>query len=428
VNVFAGTGARATLQLIEPLTIEGAVTDPGGAPVPGVRVEAGPRVGTTDDRGRYVVKNVPMRLRGVGFEHPAYHPATLETLVTSSMDLGRTVLFPGATIAGVAVRGDGTAAPGIVVHAARVGGPPGRALERTGASAVTDGKGRFEIRGLGEGRYKLFTREPGTWSAEVLAWTGAVDPRIVLVPAGTLRGRVTARGAAVAGASVRAEQAGGGFLGSARSDADGAFEIRSLPPETPFDVAISHDDFRSLRAEGVRASDRPRTFALEPGIEVSGSVVDARGRAVADAEILVRVDGREARRVRTDARGEFGARGLAEGRISVRLDEGAGLVPTGWIDVVPGARDIRLVAAEGASISGVVREAAGRPARRASVEATDSEGRRASAVWVWQDDGAFELRGLRAGTYRVRAESSGRSGEAHDVAAGTSGVEILLGR
>lgn len=428
VSVAAGTGARATLRLVEPLTIEGTVTDPGGAPIEGVRVEAGARVGTTDGAGRYVVKNVGARLRSVGFEHPDYHPATLSTLVTSSMDLGRTVLFPGATIAGVVVRGDGTAAPGVVVHATRAKGPASRTPQRTGASAVSDGKGRFEIRGLGEGRYGLSTREPGAWSAEVAAETGAVDARIVLVPAGRLLGRVTARGAPVAGADVSAEQPGGGFLGSARSAADGTIEIHSLPPETPFDVVISHDDFRSLRVEGVRASDRPQAFALEKGIEVSGYVVDAHGRAVADAQVLVRVEGREPRRARTDARGAFEARGLAEGRISVRLGEASGVAPTAWMDVVPGASDIRLVAVEGASISGTVRDAAGRPATRASVEAIDTEGRRVSSVWVWRDDGVFELRGLRPGNYSVRAESSGRSGEARGVPAGTGGVEIRLGR
>jgi hypothetical protein len=292
---------------------------------------------------------------------------------------------------------------------------------------VTDGKGSFEIRGLGEGHYKLTTREAGTWSAEVLARTGAVNARIVLLPNGTLRGRVTARGAAVAGASVRAEQPGGGFLGSAHSAGDGAFEILSLPPDSPFDVVVSHDDFRVLRVEGVRAQEPQRAFALEPGAEVSGHVADGRGRPVAGAEVLVRVEGREPRRVHTDARGAFEARGLEEGRISVRLGDSAGFVPTGWLDVVPGARDLRLVAVEGESISGVVRHGTARPARQVSVRAIDAEGRIASSVWVWGNDGAFELRGLRAGTYTVRVESSGPSREVADVATGTLGLEISLG-
>jgi hypothetical protein len=132
--------------------------------------------------------------------------------------------------------------------------------------------------------------------------------------------------------------------------------------------------------------------------------------------------------VRTDATGAFEARGLPEGRISVRLvPAGGDVVPTGWLDVGQGARDVRLVAVEGASISGVVRDAAGRPARQVAVEAIDAEGRSASSTWVWAADGAFVLRGLRAGPYTVRAASAGRPGEARDVAAGTSGLEIRLG-
>jgi protocatechuate 3,4-dioxygenase beta subunit len=423
VHAVAGTGESATLRLTEPVIVSGTVADPGGAPIAGVRVEAG-EVATTDADGRYAVRAHIGRVWLI-FEHPDYLPAMLEARVGGSMEFGRTVLMHGETIAGVVVRKDGTATPGVLVHATMTGPPP-RGSRRQGGRAVTDAKGAFGIKGLEEGEYRLRTREPDAWAAEVTARTGARDVRIVLHPTGTLTGRVTARGAAVAGASVRAELSG--FLGSARTADDGTFEIHALPSGSAFDVVVEHDDFRTLRVEGVETSDRPRTFALEPGAEVSGHVVDGRGGPVAGAEVDIRVDGRDVRRVRADARGAFQARGLPEGRIAVRLvPSDGGLVATGWLDVDAGARGVRLVAAEGASISGVVRHAAGRPAKEIVVEAIDAAGVRAAATWVWDADGAFVLRGLRAGAYTVRAAAGGRTGEAREIAAGTTGLEIALG-
>jgi hypothetical protein len=147
----------------------------------------------------------------------------------------------------------------------------------------------------------------------------------------------------------------------------------------------------------------------------------------------VQVEGKPAKRVTSDSSGAFRAGGLEEGRISVRLDaRDQGYVPTEWLDVAAGARDVRLLATPGESISGFVRDAEGRPARQVSLSAIDASGNAAGQTWVWDEEGAFELRGLRPGTYTLRAElrvEGGRRRVTQEVAGvltGARDVEIRL--
>jgi hypothetical protein len=255
--------------------------------------------------------------------------------------------------------------------------------------------------------------------------------RIVLRAAGRLVGRVTARGVPVAGASVRAER-GDDFVGWARTGPDGGFEMESLPPDEPFDVSISHDAYRDLKAEAVRASaDRTQDFVMQPGAEVSGRVVDAAGRGVAGANVTVQVDGRYAKNVDTDTSGAFTAGGLADGQISVRLDASEqGFIPTEWLDVATGARDVRLVATPGESISGIVRDREGKPIEQVSLMAIDGNGGTAASTWIWDEGGTFELRGLKPGTYTLRAQlhvdgqKEPVTRDVAGVATGTKSVEI----
>jgi hypothetical protein len=302
---------------------------------------------------------------------------------------------------------------------------------RTNASAVTDEKGRFRMAGLADGEYQLRIWDPRYYTSENMVKTGGADARIVLRAAGRLRGRVTARGLPVAGASLRAQR-GETFVGWARSGPDGGFEMQSLPPDEPFDLTVTHDAFRELKVEAVRASaDRTQDFVMQPGAEISGRVVDAAGRGVAGVDVAVRVDGRHAKQVETDASGAFTAGGLADGQVSVRLDATEqGYVPTEWVDVATGSRDVRLVATPGESISGIVRDREGKPVQRVSLTAIDGNGAMAGSTWIWDEGGTFELRGLRPGTFTLRAQlhvegqREPATCEVAGVATGTKNVEI----
>jgi protocatechuate 3,4-dioxygenase beta subunit len=439
-------GEPVALRLAEPLAIKGFVVDEAGAAIAGVRVQAtramsrspqapfdsgSARPSITDEEGRFLIRNAPLGELTVTFDHPDYAIATVQT---TKSDLGRTVLPRGGTIEGEAVDGEGKPVVGVTVHAWSQSFEGGG---RRNANAVTDETGRFAMRGLAEGEYQLRTWDPNYYSQEPKVRTGASDVRIVLHAAAKLNGRVTGRGLPVAGASVRAQR-GDDFLGWGRTGADGTFVMSSLPPDEPFDVTIEHDAFRSLRAEAVRVSDRTQDFVMQPGTEVSGRVVDPQGRGVQGAQVQVRVGGKHAKSVQTDATGGFTAGGLDEGPISVQLGESnQGFIPTEWTDVAAGAREVRLVATPGESISGTVRDREGKPVRQVSLQALDANGQVVASTWVWQEDGNFELRGLRPGTYTVRAQRFAQTApgapaqqpaprEVTGVGAGTKGVEIRL--
>lgn len=440
VRVRAGSGESVTLRLAEPLTIKGVVVDEAGAAVAGARVaaqraaERSPRTpldpGTarptvTDETGRYLLRNVPAGNLAVTFDHPDFAITTTEIQLSASHDLGRTVLSRGASIAGEVVDGEGKPVSGVSLHAWQrdaigAGG-------RNNASAVTDEHGRFRMAGLADGEFQLRIWDPRYFAGENVAKSGGADVRIVLRAAGRLLGRVTARGLPVANASVRAQR-GDDFVGWARTGPEGSFTMESLPPDEPFDLTFTHDAYRELKVEAVRASaDRTQDFVMEAGAEVSGRVVDAAGRGIAGAEVQVRVDGRFTKQVESDASGAFTAGGLADGRISVRLDAAEqGFIPTEWVDVAPGARDVRLVATPGESIAGVVRDREGKPLQRVSLQAVDASGAPAASTWIWDESGAFELRGLKPGTYTLRAQlhvEGRREAVTHEVAGVATGMK-----
>ncbi|MCK6461689.1 MAG: carboxypeptidase-like regulatory domain-containing protein, partial [Planctomycetes bacterium] len=299
---------------------------------------------------------------------------------------------------------------------------------RNNASAVTDAQGRFLLAGLADGEFQLRVWDQRYFAGEHVVKSGGAETRIVLRAAGRLLGRVTARGLPVAGASVRAQR-NDDFLGWARTGGDGGFVMGSLPPDGPFRLTITHDAYRQLEVDAVAASgDRTVDFVLEPGAEVSGRVADAAGRGIAGVDVHVRVDGKFAKRVETDSSGAFTAGGLAEGQVSVRLDATEqGFIPTEWTYVAAGARDVRLLATPGESIAGVVRDREGKPLRQVSLMAVDAAGGMAAQTWIWDESGTFELRGLRPGTYTLRAQLhvEGREAVTHEVAGVVTGAKSV---
>jgi protocatechuate 3,4-dioxygenase beta subunit len=446
----AGDPAAVTLRLTAPLTLQGTVVDDAGGPVAGVRVQAtraaersmGPRVVTTldpegarptvtDEQGAYVLRNVPTGDLTITFDHPDFAILTKDLSLAASRDLGRTVLARGATISGEVVDADGKPVAGIGIYAWRPsGGNSGTG--RRNASATADEQGKFAFRGLADGDYQLRIWDQRYFAPETSVKSGTTGVRIVLRTAAKLLGRVTGRGEPVSGASVRAKQ-GDNFVGWAQTGADGTFAMNSLPPDEAIEVTVTHDAFRDLTVQGVQTSDRTQDFVMQPGIEVSGVVEDARGNGIEGANVNVQVGGKWAKRVNTDASGHFTAGGLGDGAITLQLDAAdLGYIPSGWITVTPGARDVHILATPGETIAGTVRDRDGKPVLGVSVAALDAAGNQVAQTYLWQEGSAFELKGLKPGTYTIRVQRFQQTAEPgqqlpppHDVPGVTTGTKNL---
>jgi protocatechuate 3,4-dioxygenase beta subunit len=181
--------------------VAGHVVTHEGRPAPGASVRVGERGGPPlaevrcDAEGAFDLSGLPRRtveLLAVGPEGSSR---------TESFDLGaraeetaaRLSLDVDASIAGIVVKGDGTPVPEAQVSAIAQEGRGGalRDLPMT----VTDGGGRFTLRGLPEGAYRLQAAFAAATSAarapsELEVRTGERNARIVIDPDGGIRGEV----------------------------------------------------------------------------------------------------------------------------------------------------------------------------------------------------------------------------------------------
>ncbi|MHC4548283.1 MAG: carboxypeptidase regulatory-like domain-containing protein [Planctomycetota bacterium] len=459
----ARPGQPVTLTLTRPLLIKGRVVDEQDEPLAAVRVTvdrkqqpgtertvfAGPeeqgaaRPAVTDANGDYVVRNAPPGELVVTFSHPRYSEIKTDLNIapgTPETELGRTVLPRGLGIEGVVVDEKGEPVPNVRVsvswHLLGTAVPAGPG--RSNSTATTDKQGRFAVFGLKEGSYELRVWQEGLYGTRPVVATGTRDARVVLRQGGRLSGRVTVRGLPVANASISARiaktQAGGvtstDHVGWGRTDADGRFTLTSLPPDRPFDLHIEHEAYKAKDVPGVRASEVVQHFALEEGVVIGGKVVDPEGQPVANAQLWVRVNGAHAKSVRSGPDGRFAAGGLDEGEITVGLAQwNQDFISTGPVAVTPGDTSVRIVAEAGESILGTVYGPDGAPIQQVRIVALDAQGKVAGTAWVWSETGAFAVRGLRKGTYALRASrfADGKEevlAELDGIATGSVDVEI----
>jgi hypothetical protein len=276
-------------------------------------------------------------------------------------------------------------------------------------------------------------------------------PPDVLPP--TFEGRVVSRtaGAGVAGAELTFSR--GGAAASVRAGPDGSFRFE--PPAEgrwllaavtargflPFAPEWGHSPVQLEARPGVHV--RGLEIHLSPADELDGRVVHADGRPAAGAEVRLVGTGGEAALVPLADR--FTAGSAGEFRFSA--PRGA-VLEARLPGFAPGVAAVDLAAtlerrvtltlgppeqarSEAAVISGrVVASGSGAPVPGALVVAerpgVDRLVVRAQAAAG--GDGAFELRGLEPGQYRVTARAEGRApGSVRRIAAGTADVVVELG-
>ncbi|MEO0652011.1 MAG: carboxypeptidase-like regulatory domain-containing protein [Planctomycetota bacterium] len=189
---------------------------------------------------------------------------------------------------------------------------PGRSMRNQQIKGSSDGS--FSIGGVPPGEYVVEAksgRYAPTKSERFKITLGELTNGVVvnMTYGGAITGRVvdSATGEPIKGALVETRdnthtrgQLGGIFQflvprttteASARTDADGVFNLELLTPDV-YQVEISHRDFYSVVQQDLRVLDSEEptdagTFELSPGANLTGTVYDASGRPLVGGKVSV---------------------------------------------------------------------------------------------------------------------------------------------
>ncbi|MEM1202795.1 MAG: carboxypeptidase-like regulatory domain-containing protein [Acidobacteriota bacterium] len=327
-------------------TVAGKVTDDEGRPLAGAKVEAtAPGSGylrfATDGSGQEVITGadgrfeVPDRKAGERIDLVASKEGFV-TARTSGIEAPNAedvvlVLGPASTVSGRVVDEAGDGVTRARVSLQDEGASSGPGFSRRGPSAWTDPEGFFRVEGLEPGIRRLRVQGEGFIPAERagIEISKGVDlegVEVVLKRGATVSGRVTAKGGdPVPEAMIRVASAGGrsmgraGFLNSARTDADGRYQLGGVEPGRRT-LEVYHSEFgRAAETLEVRADAGNRQdFTLgAQGTTVSGVVIDPDGSPLPGANLsLVPSAAARASGVAglSDAEGRFEIEGVRDGQ------------------------------------------------------------------------------------------------------------------
>ena len=419
--------------------LAGRVVDTAGKPVPYATVKVSGtewatdmvfRQAAADDRGQFAVDALPRRAVKVRAESETASSkiATVDLVAAAAKTELELVLDQDGAIAGIVV--DGTGAP---VAEASVSAQPdflaeasrgGDFILASSSSTTTDGGGRFVLRGLEEGAYRLAASREGhseraAFGADSTAVrTGATDVRLVLPTPGGMRGKiVTDRGEPPMLATVLS-----GWEHRAVTR-DGTFTLADMTPGK-YDLRITGPDFAEVGRGDVVVEEGKitdvGTITVTRGRTLSGRLVDSKGAPVEGGKVMVGKmifgDGKASssdldgdslmglRSARTAADGTFTVRGISrDGGIAVAEHPAKGrsvsvTVPAGTDDVAGLAITLRGYG----SLTGTVTRK-GQPVAGAAVSAAPM-GSSGQAVFVTTGaDGKFVLDKVPEGPTAVQA-------------------------
>lgn len=374
---------------------------------------------------------------------------------------------PELTIEGTVKFADGTPAEGAQVNAQRDPQPTGGEggwQPGSGSWGMSGTGGRFRLTALAPGNYKI-TVSPD-WQGELNIRTkttdaiasGSTDVKIVVESGGVIAGVVLdPQKKPVTGLWVYAnpepkdgKPVEGAASRNVRTKEDGTFVAGGLTDGATYSLLVQSNQgwdmagsvsYKNVTLKSVAVGTRNIEIVLEEGLSITGTVVDADGKPVANTYLMcnsVSADGKGSRQNRnsmTDASGAFTISGLDPGDCAISMPDwggagpGAGLVIQNGDKVPAGTKDVRLVASKGVTITGSVADETGAAIKNAQVSATPKSGGKSRNA-ASKEDGTFELTGLVAGqSYKLVARVQGRpAGKLDDVAAGANAQRILLAK
>ncbi|MGE0547373.1 MAG: carboxypeptidase regulatory-like domain-containing protein [Kofleriaceae bacterium] len=290
--------------------LAGTVVDSAGNPVPfaTVRVarsasdaEAGwgvhARQATTDQRGTFELRGLPrahQRARAES-ETAASKLAEVDLIEKSELRDVKLVLDVTGTIAGTVVDDTGAPVAEVQVNAFPdiLGGESGEGVALAGmSSATTDGGGGFTIRGLPDGKYRLWaTRSQvggSAWGQQgTPAKTGDQSVKITLAAPGSIVGKLALEGSTAPPTYATVHT---GWQASTPVNSDGSFRIADVTPGA-HDLSFTGPQFAELAKRDVKVEPGKQTdlgtITVTRGRRLVGNVVDRSGSPVAGAKVKV---------------------------------------------------------------------------------------------------------------------------------------------
>ncbi len=328
-------------------TLKGRVTDARtGKGVPearvGVRSETGAPAGgafgpgsdiVTDVDGRFEVEGLAPGKVTVSVQHADYTDRTENADLKEGGSSVEVALTRGGSLGGVVLSETRQPMPGAEVSLGGAGAP-GRGFGG-GESTATDASGRFRFDHLSPGRYTLSASVPGQSTEPVEAVLAGSESKedvtLVLAGGATIRGVVSGLPDAFrAGVNVSASGPKE-YWASARTAADGRFELTGAPAGT-IALRATAGDFLSGSTRSANGSvtiaEGQKEAESEVVFEGSGALsgrVSRGGQPVAQARVLV--GGRNAGTGgtgRTDESGAYRVEGLEPGDYNVSVQPGSG--------------------------------------------------------------------------------------------------------
>ncbi|HXV64851.1 MAG TPA: carboxypeptidase regulatory-like domain-containing protein [Vicinamibacteria bacterium] len=437
----------------------GTVQDESGRPVEGaivavspgnVRYDAPAASATTDANGVFSVALsgrppftvaahapgfAPFRARDVPVEKPLHIVLERGGSSLSGRVLDGDTLEP---IAGAVVESRAVAASGRLEDHPRFG------LVET----VSDREGRFELRGLGEGPYRVRSSAPGYGSASNNNANPEADVVLYLFRGVGITGRVTdEKGEPVEGVFVDAEWTGSDIFSrqhvssTQQTDAEGGFAVLGLEPGR-YRLYARHPDYAPSASEATLENrDVEVDLVLTQGVSVTGRLIDANDEPVRGRAALEALDGGSVGRLiesrlgaDTDDDGTFTLSGVPRGEHRLRLSaRGYG---SESVDLYVGGKspvDIGEVVLEvGIAIRGVVVDADGEGVGDARVQAFKASGSDRGISAQGEPDtetdweGRFVLAGLEEALYHLMVAAPGYGREVTDVEAGSEAITVAL--
>ncbi len=314
-----------------------------------------------------------------------------------TVDLGRVVLRRGPAIEGVVLSPAGKPVAGAEVWARPAGPAGGAASPRKTTRTGRDG--RFLLGGLAEDTTYTVSVAPGKGPS----WEGTARPgdrlEIRLPEPGAVSGRAVLGGSGKPATPVvvRYHRLDGeentpslpGFATSRWLDerqtfreSDGSFHLENLAPGT-YRLAIEHPGALPYTLDRVEVPEGGKvdlgTVTLDPGVELSGTVVDAVTgepvpgavveQAAEDPFLAIRrrmdaLSGEPEEGIRTDGKGRFTLGGLRPGRVAleVRADGYSSARVETTIEEGRTPDPLRVELSAGGAVEGTVRRPDGTPA------------------------------------------------------------------